>query len=173
MRWNVLCKIFKWSKSRDPGSKLGSLSSTCSSSTCSLNGDLGKASKISDGWTKNSIGGLGEIIEGIFGSSRKRFKTERGRQEGTEVRELDKVAMFPKDNIARDTKMMRDKIITPMPLLSFTITKKIAKPRLRLKSVMLMWLKKNETGKTKGAKVLIFWKWPKKVHIEFDFGWQD
>ena len=60
----------------DPGSKLGSLSSTCSSSTCSLEGDLGEASKISDGWTKNSIGGLGAIIEGIFGSSRKRFKTE-------------------------------------------------------------------------------------------------
>ena len=122
----------------DPSSMLGSSSSTYSSSTCSLEGYLGEASKISDGWTKNSIRQLGAIIEGIFGSSKKRFKIGGSRQGGTEVRELDKVAMFPKDNIARDTKMMRDKIITPMPLLSFTITKKIAKPRLRLKSVMLM-----------------------------------
>ena len=59
----------------DPGSKLDSLSSTCSSSTCSLEGSLREASKISDGWTKNSIGGLWAIIKGIFGSSRKRFKT--------------------------------------------------------------------------------------------------
>ena len=54
------------------------------------------------------------------------------------MRELDKVTMFPKDNIARDTKMVRDRIITLIPLLSFTITKKTAKPRLRLKFVMLM-----------------------------------
>ena len=54
------------------------------------------------------------------------------------MRELDKVAMFPKDNIARDTKTVRDRIITLVPLLNFTITKKTAKPRLRLKFVMLM-----------------------------------
>ena len=54
------------------------------------------------------------------------------------MRELDKIAMFPKDNIVRDTKTMRDRIITSIPLLSCTITKKIAKPRLRLKSVMLI-----------------------------------
>ena len=34
------------------------------------------------------------------------------------MRELNKKAMFPKDNITGDTKMMRDKIITPIPLLS-------------------------------------------------------
>ena len=45
-----------------------------------------------------------------------------------EVRELNKGAMFPKDNIMRDTKMMRDKIITPIPLLSFAIAKKTTKP---------------------------------------------
>ena len=45
-----------------------------------------------------------------------------------EVRELDKEVMFPKDNIVRDMKTMRDKIITPIPLLSFTIAKKITKP---------------------------------------------
>ena len=44
------------------------------------------------------------------------------------VRELDKEAMFPKDNIAGDMKTMRDRIITPIPLLSFAIAKKITKP---------------------------------------------
>ena len=46
----------------------------------------------------------------------------------TEVRELDKEVMFPKDNIAGDMKTMRDRIITPIPLLSFAIAKKITKP---------------------------------------------
>ena len=44
------------------------------------------------------------------------------------MRELDKEAMFPKDNIAGDTKTMRDKIIIPIPLLSFAIAKKTTKP---------------------------------------------
>ena len=44
------------------------------------------------------------------------------------VRELDKGAMFPKHNIMGDTKMMRDRIITPIPLLSFSIAKKTTKP---------------------------------------------
>ena len=43
------------------------------------------------------------------------------------MRELDKGAMFPKDNIVRDTKTMRDKIITLIPFLSFAIAKKITK----------------------------------------------
>ena len=74
------------------------------------------------------------------------------------MRELDKGAMFLKDNIAGDTKMMRDRIITLIPLLSFTIAKKTTKPRLRLKFVMLIWLKKNETSRTEGAKVMIVWR---------------
>ena len=44
------------------------------------------------------------------------------------MRELDKGAMFPKYNIAGDTKTMRDKIITSIPLLSFVIAKKTTKP---------------------------------------------
>ena len=44
------------------------------------------------------------------------------------MRELDKGAMFPKDNIVRDTKMMGDRIITPIPFLSFVIAKKTTKP---------------------------------------------
>ena len=44
------------------------------------------------------------------------------------MRELNKKTMFPKDNIAGDTKTMRDKIITPIPLLSFVIAKKTTKP---------------------------------------------
>ena len=45
-----------------------------------------------------------------------------------EVRELDKGAMFPKGNIKGDTKTMKDRIITPKPLLSFAIAKKTIKP---------------------------------------------
>ena len=71
------------------------------------------------------------------------------------MRELDKGAMFPKDNIGGDTKTMRDRMITPIPLLSFAIAKKTTKPSPRLKFVMLMWLKKNETGRTERAKVMI------------------
>ena len=44
------------------------------------------------------------------------------------MRELDKETMFLKDNIVRDMKMMRDRIITSIPLLSFTIAKKTTKP---------------------------------------------
>ena len=44
------------------------------------------------------------------------------------MKELDKRAMFLKDNIAGDTKTMRDRIITPIPLLSFAIAKKTTKP---------------------------------------------
>ena len=61
---------------RNPSLRLGSSSSTCSSSTCSLKGDPRKAYKISDGWTKKSIGGLGAAIEGICGSSGKRSRTK-------------------------------------------------------------------------------------------------
>ena len=66
-----------------PSSSLGSLSSTCSSSTCSLNGELGKGSMISSDWTKKSIGesrattrGSEADTEGIYASSGKRSKTE-------------------------------------------------------------------------------------------------
>ena len=71
------------------------------------------------------------------------------------MKELDKGAMFPKENITRHTKTMRDRIITPIPLLSFIIAKKTTKFRARLKFVILMRLKKNETGKIEGAKVVI------------------
>ena len=71
------------------------------------------------------------------------------------MEKLDKEAMFPKDNIVGDTKMMRDRIITPIPLLSFAIAKKTTKPWPRLKFVMLMWLKKNETRRTEEANVVI------------------
>ena len=54
--------------------------------------------------------------------------------------------------------MMGDRIITLIPLLSFTIAKKTTKSRSRLKFVMLIWLKKNETGRTERAKVVIVWR---------------
>ena len=63
---------------RDPSSGLGS-----SSSTCSLNGELGKGSRIFGGWIEKSTresgatkGGSGAATEGICASSRKRSKTE-------------------------------------------------------------------------------------------------
>ena len=43
----------------DRSSGLGSLSSTCSSSTCSLKGELGKGLRISGGWTEKSTGESG------------------------------------------------------------------------------------------------------------------
>ena len=55
----------------DLSSGLSGSSSTCSSSTYSLEGDPGEASKISGGWTEKSIGGLGATIKGICGSSGK------------------------------------------------------------------------------------------------------
>ena len=68
---------------RDPSSGLGSSSSTCASSTCSLKGELGKGSKVFGGWTEESIGGsgvttggLGAVTEGICASSGKRSKRE-------------------------------------------------------------------------------------------------
>ena len=44
------------------------------------------------------------------------------------MREFDKEAMFPKDNISGNTKTMKDRIITLITLLSFTIAKKTTKP---------------------------------------------
>ena len=44
------------------------------------------------------------------------------------MRELDKEAIFPKNNITGDTKMIRDRIITLILLLSFAIAKKTTKP---------------------------------------------
>ena len=67
----------------DPSLGLGSSFSTCSSSTCSLKGELGKGSKISSGWIEKSIGesgattgGSGAATEGRCASFGKRFKKE-------------------------------------------------------------------------------------------------
>ena len=68
----------------NPSLVLGSSFSTCSSSTYSLKGELGKGSRIFNGWTEKSTGesetttgGSGAAIEGICASSRKRSKTEK------------------------------------------------------------------------------------------------
>ena len=71
------------------------------------------------------------------------------------MRELDKRAMSSKDNIAGDTKTMRDRIITPILLLSFAIAKKTIKSRLKLKFVMLMRLKNNKISRIERVKVVI------------------
>ena len=70
--------------------------------------------------------------------------------------------MFPKDNITRNTKTMRDRIITPIHFLSFAITKETKKSRSRLKFVVFMRLKKNEANRSKGAKVMIAGGDPKR-----------
>ena len=66
------------------GLGLGSLSSTCSSSTCSLKSELGKGSMISSGWIENSTGESGATTrgskvatKGICVSSGKRSKIEK------------------------------------------------------------------------------------------------
>ena len=71
------------------------------------------------------------------------------------MREFNKQSMFPKDNITRNTKTMRDRIITPIPFLSFAITKETTKSRSRLKFVVFMRLKKNEISRSKRSKVMI------------------
>ena len=71
------------------------------------------------------------------------------------MREFNKQSVFPKDNITRNTKTMRDRIITSIPFLSFVITKETMKSRSRLKFVVLMRPKKNETSRSKIAKVMI------------------
>ena len=63
--------------------------------------------------------------------------------------------MFPKNNITRNTKTMRDRIIIPIPFLSFAITKETTKSRSRLKFVVFMRLKKNKTSRPKRSKVMI------------------
>ena len=50
---------------------------------------------------------------------------------------------------------MRDRIITPIPFLSFAITKETTKSRSRLKFVVVMRLKKNEKSRSKRLKVMI------------------
>ena len=71
------------------------------------------------------------------------------------VREFNKQSVFPKDNITRNMKSMRDRIITPIPFLSLAITKETTNSISRLNFVVLLRLKKNETSRSKGAKVMI------------------
>ena len=71
------------------------------------------------------------------------------------MREFNKQSVFPKDNITRNMKSMRDRIITPITFLSLAITKETTNSRSRLKFVVLLRLKKNETSRSKEAKVMI------------------
>ena len=71
------------------------------------------------------------------------------------MREFNKQSVFLKDNTTKNTKTIRDRIITPIPFVSFSITKEITKSRSRLKFVVLMRLKKNESCRSKRAKVMI------------------
>ena len=71
------------------------------------------------------------------------------------MREFNKQSVFPKDNITRNMKSMSDSIITPITFLSLAITKETTNSRSRLKFVVLLRLKKNETSRSKEAKVMI------------------
>ena len=61
----------------EAGNPSSALELGSSSLTCSLKYDLGDASKISGGWIKKSIEGLGVTIEGIWGLSRKKKKKKK------------------------------------------------------------------------------------------------
>ena len=71
------------------------------------------------------------------------------------MRELNKEAMFLKDSILGNTKTMRNRIITLIPFLSFIIAKETTMFGSRLKFVVFMRLKKNETSRSKRLKVMI------------------
>ena len=69
--------------------------------------------------------------------------------------------MLPKDNMAGYAKAMSNRIITSISFLSFTITKKATKARMRLEFVVFMRLKKDETSRAKGSEMLIV-RWRSK-----------
>ena len=79
--------------------------------------------------------------------------------------------MFPKDNIAGDTKTIGDRIITPIPLLSFAIAKKITKA-LTEAQVCYAHMAEEERNKqnrrSEGGNSLEVTQ--KGAHMEFDFG---
>ena len=69
--------------------------------------------------------------------------------------------MLLKDNMAGNAKVMSNRIITSISFLSFTITKEATKARMRLKFVVFMRLKKDETGRVKGSEMSIV-RWRSK-----------
>ena len=77
------------------------------------------------------------------------------------MRYLSEQTMLPKDNMAGDAKAMSNRTITSISFLSFAITKETTNARARLEFVVFMRLKKDETGRTKGSKMLIV-RWRSK-----------
>jgi hypothetical protein len=69
--------------------------------------------------------------------------------------------MLPKDNMAGDVKAMSNNIITSISFFNFAITKEATKARTRFEFVVLMRLKKDETGRAKGSEMLIV-RWRSK-----------
>jgi hypothetical protein len=69
--------------------------------------------------------------------------------------------MLPKDNMARDVKVMSNRIITSISFLSFATTKEATKMRTRLEFVVFTRLKKDETGRAKRSEMLIV-RWRSK-----------
>ena len=60
--------------------------------------------------------------------------------------------MFPKLNMMRNTKAMRNGIITAKPLLRYTITKETIERSIRLELCSFIRRKRNKTSTTKNPK---------------------
>ena len=60
--------------------------------------------------------------------------------------------MFPKLNMMRNTKAMRNGIITAKPLLRYTITKETIERSTRLELCSFIRRKRNKTSTTKNPK---------------------
>ena len=62
------------------------------------------------------------------------------------------MTMFPKLNLTRDKKAMRNGIIAAKPLLRYTITKEIAETSTRLELCSFMKRKRDKASTTKNPK---------------------
>ena len=63
--------------------------------------------------------------------------------------------MFPKLNITKDTKMMRNGIIAAKPILRYTITKEITETSMRLELCSFMRRKRDKASTTKNPKRVV------------------
>ena len=87
------------------------------------------------------------------------------------MRKLNKRAMFPKDNIAGDTKTMRDRIITLIPLFEFHHSQEENNKALTEAQVCYAHVAEEERNKqnrrNEGSDSLEVTQ--KGAHMEFDF----
>ena len=87
------------------------------------------------------------------------------------MKKLDKGAIFPKDNIARDTKTMRDRIITPIALFEFRCSQENNKALIEAQvcyAHVAEEERNKQNRKSEGGDSLEVTQ--KGAHMEFDFG---